>query len=77
LTPEVRQLPPGFKISLWAEGLPNARSLAVGSKGTVFVGSRLDGNVYAVVDKGGTREVKIITKTSPATSRTCRSLPKR
>lgn len=56
------KLPPGFQISLWAEGIPNARSITVGDKGTVFVGSRLVGNVYAVVDKGDRREVKILAK---------------
>jgi glucose/arabinose dehydrogenase len=55
-------LPPGFQISVWAEGLPNARSITVGTKGTVFVGTRLVGNVYAVVDQGERREVKIIAK---------------
>jgi glucose/arabinose dehydrogenase len=56
------KLPPGFKAELWAEGLPNARSLTVGSKGTVFVGTRLVDKVYAVVDHGDRREVKIIAK---------------
>ena len=56
------KLPPGFKVELWAEGLPNARSLTLGKKGTVFVGTRLVGNVYAVVDRGGTRDVKTIAK---------------
>jgi glucose/arabinose dehydrogenase len=54
------KLPPGFAIELWASGLPNARSIAVGSKGTVFVGTRLVGSVYAVVDRGDHREVKTI-----------------
>jgi glucose/arabinose dehydrogenase len=53
-------LPPGFQITLWATGLPNARSLTMGQKGTVFVGTRLVGNVYAVVDRDGKREVKTI-----------------
>jgi glucose/arabinose dehydrogenase len=56
------KLPLGFHISLWGEGMPNARSITVGDKGTVFIGSRLVGNVYAVVDKGDHREVKIIAK---------------
>ena len=56
------KLPKGFAISLWAEGLPNARSIAVGDKGTVFVGTRLVGNVYAVVERDGKREVKTIIK---------------
>jgi glucose/arabinose dehydrogenase len=54
------KLPPGFQIELWAEGLPNARSMAVGAKGTVFVGTRLIQDVYAVVDKDGKRTVKVI-----------------
>ena len=34
------KLPPGFKIEVWAEGVPEARSLAHGDKGTVFAGNR-------------------------------------
>lgn len=44
------QLPPGFHISVFAE-VPNARSLALGDDGTVFVGTRKDDKVYAVQDK--------------------------
>jgi glucose/arabinose dehydrogenase len=47
---------------LWAQGLPNARSIAVGAKGTVFVGTRLIENVYAVIEKDGKRQVKTILK---------------
>jgi glucose/arabinose dehydrogenase len=43
-------LPPGFSISVYARDLENARSLAISPGGTVFVGSRGAGNVYAVVD---------------------------
>ena len=56
------KLPPGFKIELWAEGMPNARSIAVGAKGTVFVGTRLVDAVYAITEKDGKREVKTILK---------------
>lgn len=45
------RLPKGFSISLFADDVPNARSLALGSQGTVFVGTRTDGRVYAVVDR--------------------------
>jgi glucose/arabinose dehydrogenase len=42
-------------------GIANARSLAEGDKGTIFVGSRLVGNVYAITtDKDGKRTVKTI-----------------
>lgn len=41
-------LPPGFSIEIYAE-VPKARSLAMGSNGTVFVGNRRGGSVYAIV----------------------------
>ena len=50
----------GFKVEVYASGMPNARSLALGDKGTVFVGSRLQDKVYAIVDKDGKREVKVV-----------------
>ena len=55
-------MPAGFKVEIWADGIPDARSLAVGANGTVFVGNRLQTNVYAVVDTGGKRDVKVILK---------------
>ena len=54
------KLPKGFNIELYAGGVPNARSMRQGDKGTVFVGSRLQDKVHCVVDKGGKREVKVI-----------------
>jgi glucose/arabinose dehydrogenase len=56
------KLPPGFKIEIWASGLPLAREMALGSKGTVFVGNRVRDELYAVVDKGDHRDVKVIAK---------------
>jgi len=44
------QLPPGFKIRLFASPVPNARSMAMSPQGTIFVGSRQAGKVYAVLD---------------------------
>ena len=44
------RLPDGFSISLYASHVPNARSLALGEGGTVFVGTRSEGSVYALVD---------------------------
>lgn len=54
------KVPAGFNIEVYAAGLANARSLAVGDKGTVFVGSRLIDKVYAIVNKDGKREVKVL-----------------
>lgn len=52
-------LPPGFSISLWAK-VPDARTLALGDRGTVFVGSRSAGNVYAITDHDDERHIRII-----------------
>jgi glucose/arabinose dehydrogenase len=46
-------LPPGFQISVYAPDVPNARQMALGPPGVVFVGSRSEGKVYAVVDRNG------------------------
>jgi glucose/arabinose dehydrogenase len=54
------KVPPGFNIEVYAAGMANARSLALGDKGTVFVGSRLVDKVYAVVNKDGQRSVKVL-----------------
>lgn len=45
------QVPDGFNISIYAEGVQNARAMALGPGGTLFVGSRRAGNLYAVQDK--------------------------
>jgi len=47
------ELPEGFAISVYAEGVDNARQMALGDQGTLFVGSRRKGNVYAVTDSDG------------------------
>jgi glucose/arabinose dehydrogenase len=52
--------PAGFNIEIYASGMPNARSMALSDKGTVFVGSRLQDKVYAIVNKDGKREVKVL-----------------
>ena len=46
-------VPEGFKIELFAIDIVNARTLAQGPKGLFFVGTRGEGNVYAVVDDDG------------------------
>lgn len=45
-------LPPGFAIEVWTDEVPNARSLALGAQGTVFVSTRRDGRVYAIEPRG-------------------------
>jgi glucose/arabinose dehydrogenase len=46
-------LPAGFRIETYADQIPKARELALGSKGTVFVGSLDAGKVYALTDSTG------------------------
>ncbi len=41
-------LPPGFRIAVYAEA-PGARSMTLGANGTLFVGTREEGRVYAVL----------------------------
>jgi glucose/arabinose dehydrogenase len=50
------RLPPGFHIAVYAHPVKNARSLALGPDGIVFVGTRSAGNVYALVDEKGRHE---------------------
>ncbi|MCB9663261.1 MAG: PQQ-dependent sugar dehydrogenase, partial [Alphaproteobacteria bacterium] len=45
-------VPPGFRVALFAE-VPNARGLARGEGGTIFVGSMRAGLVHAVTDEDG------------------------
>lgn len=44
-------LPEGFSISVFADEVKNARQMAYGDKGTIFVGSRSAGLVHALVDE--------------------------
>lgn len=52
-------LPPGFSIDVWSDQVPNARSLALGASGTVFVATRRDGRVYALIPAGDSRPTVI------------------
>lgn len=46
------RLPEGFRVEVFAR-VPNARSLALGDAGTVFVGNRSGDSVWAVRDEDG------------------------
>jgi len=43
-------LPPGFMMHVYADEVKNPRQMVMGDDGTLFVGSRSAGNVYALVD---------------------------
>ena len=56
------RLPPGFRIDVYADSVPGARSLAIGPAGTVFVGSR-DlgmGQLYALRDADGDQRAETV-----------------
>ncbi|MBD3246148.1 MAG: sorbosone dehydrogenase family protein [Candidatus Omnitrophica bacterium] len=52
VSPEKISLPAGFRIQVYAR-VPGARSLAYAPSGTLYVGSRGEGKVYAVPDADG------------------------
>ena len=57
------RLPPGFAISVFADDLPNARSMALGAGDVLFVGTRTAGKVYALRYREG-RATQVITLAS-------------
>ena len=54
------KLPHGFRIEVYASGIANARSLRVGKRGTMFVGSARTDKVHAISDDDGRRRVKVL-----------------
>lgn len=59
------KLPEGFKIEVYAEDVTNARSMELSPNGTLFVGTRDKGSVYALKDTDG--DFKIDKKYTLAT----------
>jgi glucose/arabinose dehydrogenase len=52
--------PPGFKVEIWASGMPGVRMMTRGQQGTVWAGSRGIGRVYEIKDRGGRRETRVL-----------------
>jgi glucose/arabinose dehydrogenase len=54
-SPKVNELrvPAGFTVTVFAEGVTNARGMCWGDRGTLFVGSRSEGVVHALRDNDG------------------------
>jgi len=50
-------MPKGFKISVYAEDIVNARSMDRSPDGTLFVGTRSKGSVYALRDTDGDNRI--------------------
>jgi glucose/arabinose dehydrogenase len=56
------KLPKGFKVELWAHGMPGVRMMARGTKGTIWAGTRGIGRVYEIKEKGGVREHRVMAQ---------------
>lgn len=56
------KVPAGFRAEVWAHGIPGARMMTRGADGTVYVGTRAIGRVYAVTDRAGKRDVKVLAQ---------------
>ena len=54
------KLPAGFKAELYSSGHPGARTMVMGNKGTLFMGTRVIGRVYAITNKDGKRDAKVL-----------------
>ncbi len=60
------RVPAGFKVEVYAHGMPGARMMAEGPKGTVFVGSRAIGRVYAVTrNADGSTRTRVVAQGLP------------
>ncbi len=54
------ELPEGFHIRIYAEGVTGARSMSLSPNGTLFVGTRPSGRVYALRDEDGDHKAERI-----------------
>jgi glucose/arabinose dehydrogenase len=55
------KVPAGFKVEIWASGLPGGRAMALSdSKKKVYVGTRVIGRVYEVTDTGDKRTIRTV-----------------
>jgi glucose/arabinose dehydrogenase len=55
------KVPKGFKVEVWAHGIPGGRMMARNADGSkVWVGTRTIGRVYEVSAKGDKRETRIL-----------------
>ncbi|MEJ5989704.1 PQQ-dependent sugar dehydrogenase [Ramlibacter sp. PS3R-8] len=54
------KVPPGFKVELWASGMPGVRAMARTESGRIYVGTRGIGRVYEITDSGGQRTSRVL-----------------
>ncbi|HEY8357394.1 MAG TPA: sorbosone dehydrogenase family protein, partial [Ramlibacter sp.] len=54
------RLPPGFKVELWAHGMPGIRAMSRTESGKIYAGTRGIGRVYEITDAGGQRTSRVV-----------------
>jgi glucose/arabinose dehydrogenase len=54
------RVPEGFRVELWAHGMPGIRAMVRAEGGTIFAGTRVIGRVYAIRDLGDRREGRVL-----------------
>jgi glucose/arabinose dehydrogenase len=54
------KLPAGFRAEVYSWGHPGGRSMVMGPQGTLFMGTRQLGRVYAITNRNGRRETKTL-----------------
>ena len=54
------RLPPGFKIELWAAGMPGIRAMERTRSGKIYAGTRGIGRVYEITDNGRERTSRVL-----------------
>jgi hypothetical protein len=60
------RVPAGFKVEVYAHGMPGARMMTEGPRGTVFAGSRAIGRVYAITrNADGSTRTRVIAQGLP------------
>jgi hypothetical protein len=52
----------GFSVHVFADGVPEARSMAVSPRGNIFVGTRMTGDVYVIADRDNNKRADHIWK---------------
>jgi glucose/arabinose dehydrogenase len=54
------RVPAGFRFELYTDAVPGARSMALGPRGTLFVGTRPNGVVYAISGNPGSGQTPVV-----------------
>ena len=54
------RVPPGFKVELWASGMPGVRAMTRTPSGRIYAGTRGLGRVYEITDAGAQRTSRVL-----------------